>query len=437
MVTVSLVVGCSEGDQRQQQASGKATGEGETAAREELGSPRYAVSIQVGGSEPGRGEHKRGGDYSHPGSLTSERPRTDVPFPAETAVLSARGADYSHPGSLTSERPRTDVPFPAETAVLLARSADYSHPGSLTSERPRTDVPFPAETAVLLARSADYSHPGSLTSERPRTDVPFPAETAVLSARSADYSHPGSLTSERPRTDGPFPAETAVLPARPSHPVPPHSSDLLHPTSPHPASLRANAPAFYPGLPTTQRKQTEGQGGTTLTQQTEESSGCGAAVEPVSTLVATPFDTLSMALLAQQLPSLPCFSGEQMDGDGENFSEWLEWLELVANTCRWDNQAKLVNVATRLRGSASRFYRSCTPQQRSNYHALTEALRKRFTPVQIQSVQSSRFHERKQGPHESVDDYAQELQQLFHRAYAGAQSQGGGAEAMGQSVLRY
>ena len=239
MVTVSPVVGCSEGDQRQQQASGEATREGETAVREELGSPRYAVSIQAGGSEPGRGEHKRGGDYSHPGSLTSERPRTDVPFPAETAVLSARGADYSHPGS---------------------------------------------------------------------------------------------LTSERPRTDGPFPAETAVLPARPSHPVPPHSSDLLHPTSPHPASLRANAPAFYPGLPTTQRKQMEGQGGATLTQQTEESSGCGAAVEPVSTLVATPFDTLSMALLAQQLPSLPCFSGEQMDGDGENFSEWLERLELVANT---------------------------------------------------------------------------------------------------------
>ena len=191
------------------------------------------------------------------------------------------------------------------------------------------------------------------------------------------------------------------------------------------------------GYPPLKRKQTEGEGGATLTQQTEESSGCGAAVEPVSTLVATPFDTLSMALLAQQLPSMPCFSGEQMDGDGENFSEWLEWLELVANTCRWDNQAKLVNVATHLCGSASRFYRSCTPQQRSNYHALTEALRKRFTPVQIQSVQSSRFHERKQGPHESVDDYAQELQRLFHRAYAGAQSQGGGAEAMGQSVLRY
>ena len=72
------------------------------------------------------------------------------------------------------------------------------------------------------------------------------------------------------------------------------------------------------------------------------------AVEPVSTLAATPLDTLSMALLAQQLPSLHSFSGEQPDGDGENFSEWLKHLELVATTCRWDDQAKLVNVATLL-----------------------------------------------------------------------------------------
>ena len=92
------------------------------------------------------------------------------------------------------------------------------------------------------------------------------------------------------------------------------------------------------------------------------------------------------------------------------------------------------------RGNTSawvRFYRSCTPQLRSDYLALMEALHKRFTPVRIQVVQSSRFHERKQGPRESVDDYAQDLQRLFNQAYASAQYKGGGAEAMGQSVLCY
>ena len=37
------------------------------------------------------------------------------------------------------------------------------------------------------------------------------------------------------------------------------------------------------------------------------------AVEPVSTLAATPLDTLSMALLAQQLPSLHSFSCVSLD----------------------------------------------------------------------------------------------------------------------------
>ena len=64
------------------------------------------------------------------------------------------------------------------------------------------------------------------------------------------------------------------------------------------------------------------------------------------------------------------------------------------------------------------------------------ALRKRFTPVHIQSVQSSIFHERRQHVTESVDDYAQDLRKLFHRAYASSQ-EGGEAEEMGKSVLAY
>ena len=75
----------------------------------------------------------------------------------------------------------------------------------------------------------------------------------------------------------------------------------------------------------------------------------------------THLDTLSAVLLAQQLPPLPNFTGDCVDGEGESIDDWLERLELVAATCHWEEQAKLVNVAARLRGSASRFYRSCTP----------------------------------------------------------------------------
>lgn len=165
-----------------------------------------------------------------------------------------------------------------------------------------------------------------------------------------------------------------------------------------------------------------------------QGTASGAAVIPVPGV--NPLDCWSSALFAQQLPTLPNFTGDSIDSDGESFSEWVERLELVAEVGRWDDQAKLVNLATRLRGTASRFYRSCTPQQRSSYTDLVAALQKRFTPVRLQSVQSSTFHERRQrpSPPESVDAYAQELRKLFFRAYPGALQEEGG---MGESVLAY
>ena len=60
---------------------------------------------------------------------------------------------------------------------------------------------------------------------------------------------------------------------------------------------------------------------------------------------------------------------------------------------------------------------------------------KRFTPVRLQAVQSSQFHEWKQKPQEPVDDYAQDLRRLFHRAYPTAQRGSRETEEMGQSVL--
>ena len=109
----------------------------------------------------------------------------------------------------------------------------------------------------------------------------------------------------------------------------------------------------------------------------------------MSTLAAAPLDALSVSLLAQHLSTLPNFNGEDLEGDGESFGDWLERLELVASTCKWDDQVKLMNVATHLRGTASRFYRSCTPQQRSSYKELVAALRSHFTPVSLCRVVSS------------------------------------------------
>lgn len=123
-----------------------------------------------------------------------------------------------------------------------------------------------------------------------------------------------------------------------------------------------------------------------------------------------------LPLLPQQLPPLPKFTGESTEG-GETITEWLEQLKLVAVACRWDEPTKLVNLVTRLEGQAFAFYRSCGASQWTRYSNFVAELKKRFTPVRIQAVQSSLFHDRKQKPSESVDTYAQELKFLFYEAY--------------------
>ena len=40
-------------------------------------------------------------------------------------------------------------------------------------------------------------------------------------------------------------------------------------------------------------------------------------------------DSLSLALLSQQIPPLPKFSSEDQDGEGETFEDWKEQLELI------------------------------------------------------------------------------------------------------------
>ena len=54
-----------------------------------------------------------------------------------------------------------------------------------------------------------------------------------------------------------------------------------------------------------------------------------ALIPPASTPVAAG-DHLSIALLAQRLPPLPKFTGDNVEEDTYNIDEWLEQMELVA-----------------------------------------------------------------------------------------------------------
>ena len=82
------------------------------------------------------------------------------------------------------------------------------------------------------------------------------------------------------------------------------------------------------------------------------------------------------------------------------------------------------------------FYYSCTATQQASYQQMVELLTDRFTPVQIQSVQSSLFHDRTQ-TNETIDEYAHDVRHLFYLACPRAQQGTLEIEAMGHSVLAY
>ena len=87
------------------------------------------------------------------------------------------------------------------------------------------------------------------------------------------------------------------------------------------------------------------------------------------------------------------------DGYGISFAECNEELELVA---RWLDHVKLVNLATRLKGVAYPFYHLALPKSMTATYRQYKHLMDWSTPVQIQSVQSSLFHARKQQTREMV-----------------------------------
>ena len=175
---------------------------------------------------------------------------------------------------------------------------------------------------------------------------------------------------------------------------------------------------------------------TEVQSQREDDTAMGSSESTPNVGEEPATSMLTSALLAHQLPPLSKFTGEGVHGsEGDTFGDWLEQFELCAGVCQWDARAKLLNLVTRLKGAAYSFYKSCSVQHRSDYGELVKELTCRFTPVCIQAVQCSLFHERKQSGKESVDDFSQDLRKLFAHAYPKVEQGSREAEAMGKSVL--
>ena len=123
------------------------------------------------------------------------------------------------------------------------------------------------------------------------------------------------------------------------------------------------------------------EGGSIMTSSTSTVTSATMSDSKATTKPAETVSPSSLITTQRLPPPLTKFSGDEASADGETFVDWLEQFEMVASLLGWGAQAKLVNLVTRLKGPASSFYRSCTPEQRGNYALLVKELSRRFVPI--------------------------------------------------------
>ena len=117
-----------------------------------------------------------------------------------------------------------------------------------------------------------------------------------------------------------------------------------------------------------------------------------------------------------KLPTLPKFTGEDRD-DVDSLRRWIAKLEKHAELQKWTDREKLVQFELHLAGRAERVYEVLPSTSKVSFKVATGALQKRLNPVEREALVSAQLMQRKQQTGKSVDEFAQDLENLFDRSY--------------------
>ena len=121
------------------------------------------------------------------------------------------------------------------------------------------------------------------------------------------------------------------------------------------------------------------------------------------------------------LPPIPEFSGVDQTPGNNSFQQWLEQFEMVAELAQWPETISSWPYMYVFEDLPRHIFVYAVKNRNTTTNlCMVQAMSQRFTPVRIQALECSTFHERKQGRKKPVDTYAQELQRLFQRAYPNA-----------------
>lgn len=107
------------------------------------------------------------------------------------------------------------------------------------------------------------------------------------------------------------------------------------------------------------------------------------------------------------------------NGKGD-WATWIAQFEVIANRQGWTADERLDNLLPRLEGLAAQFaFTQLPPEVTNNYYDLIGEMNCRFRIIETSRSLTAKFSRRTQRPHESIEDYAADLKQLYDRAHRG------------------
>ena len=115
----------------------------------------------------------------------------------------------------------------------------------------------------------------------------------------------------------------------------------------------------------------------------------------------------------QTIVKPPIFKGTET----EDFLIWLKNYDQICKLNGWEEEFKIVHVATVLQEDANRKYWECSEEERAEWGRLEKALIVKFAPESSRASFEATFENRKRNNGESLDKYMTELRALARKAY--------------------
>ena len=243
-----------------------------------------------------------------------------------------------------------------------------------------------------------------------------------LSETSADDSPRSAPPHREPVTESSSMATTSsslsatATPFEPSVTVVAPSSTALMPVVTHTHVSPLSSPTVVTPVVTTSSPPIALSEGVAVPSTSTSSTDVVATMARLLQAQTDAMTAQAKAAAVQNLPSLPCYTGEGTDVVDDGYDKWIQRFRERAIFASWSPEDQLYQLKLHLDKTAMDVFRMLPDTESNNVEDAIAALGKRFKPKDIEELRGLEFHHKTQGD-ESIDQLGITIQQLGRKAF--------------------